>query len=219
MWQEDETVDGLTPRQIQVLQLIADFQSRQCYSPTMAELAAEMQISRSTVFEHIGELQRKGLLGTSQGRARSLKVTSRGSRLLERMASRGAADEGGCRQGVPFVGRVAAGMPQEAVQNEERLSFESCFGYGDDLFAVEVSGDSMIDEDIRPGDYVLCRRTNVAENGSLVVALLEDGETTLKRLFRESKGIRLQPANTAYEPLTSINCQIEGVVVGLVRRF
>ena len=162
MWREDETVEALTPRQVQVLELIADLQDRQCYSPTIAELAAEMQISRSTVFEHIGELQRKGLLRTSRGRARSLKVTSQGSRLLDHMSSRGSAREDVSGQGVPLVGRVAAGVPHEAVQNEDRLSFASCFGQGDDIFALEVSGDSMIEEDIRPGDYVLCRRTNVA---------------------------------------------------------
>jgi len=214
-----EPIDGLTPRQLQVLKLIASFCDRQRYSPTIAELASEIGISRSTVFEHLGELQRKGLLSTSAGRARSLKVTQRGRGLLSRTEA-GQIDsrdvDGG---GVPLLGRIVAGVPREAVENPESLSLESCFGLGGDLFALEVSGDSMIEENIEPGDYVICKRTNTAGNGDLVVALLADAEATLKRFYKESHRIRLQPANADYEPIYTNNCHIEGVVVGLVRKL
>ncbi len=214
-----EPIDGLTPRQIEVLRLIACFCDRQHYSPTMAELAAELSLSRSTVFEHLGELQRKGLLSTSPGKARSLKVTSRGRGLLERIGDAEPRVDAEPARGIPLLGQIAAGLPREAVENTESISLESCFGLGGDLFALEVSGDSMIEENIDPGDYVICRRTNVADNGELVVALVDDGEATLKRFFKESHRIRLQPANVNYEPIYTNNCHIEGIVVGLVRQL
>jgi repressor LexA len=177
-----------------------------------------MRISRSTVFEHLGELQRKGFLTTSPGRARSLKLTSRGRGLLEHVGVEPSDQESG-RGGVPLVGQIAAGLPREALENTESLSLESCFGLGDDLFALAVSGDSMIEENIEPGDYVICRRTNVASDGEIVVALVDDGEATLKRFYKEAHHIRLEPANASYEPIHTNNCHIEGVVVGLVRRL
>ena len=213
-----EPIEGLTPRQVEVLRLIACFFDRQRYSPTIAELAVQMRISRSTVFEHLAELQRKGLLATSPGRARSLKLTSRGRGLLDHVGAE-APDQSDDAQGVPLLGQIAAGLPREAVENTESLSLESCFGLGDDLFALEVSGDSMIEENITPGDYVICRRTNVASDGEIVVALVDDGEATLKRFYKEAQHIRLQPANASYEPIHTNNCHIEGVVVGLVRRL
>jgi len=220
MWPRDtDTIDGLTPKQLQVLRHIAVFHGSRCYSPTIAELAAQLSLSRSTVFEHLSELQRKSLLTTSPGRARSLRLTSRGRKLLRQ--SRVEEPPGGedAPTGIPLVGRVAAGLPVEAIENRDSLSLESCFGMGDGLFALQVSGDSMIEENIRPGDYVICRRTEVAENGQLVVALVDEGEATLKRLYKEQDRIRLQPANGNYEPIYSNDCRIQGVVVGLLRKL
>ena len=218
-----ESNDVLTPRQIQVLRLVATFCDRQCYSPTIAELASEMNLSRSTAFEHLAELQRKGLISTCQGRARSLKLTSQGYALLEQ-AEAGRGDAGiapadAAGTAIPLMGRVAAGIPVEAVPNEDDLSFRDCFGSRGELFALEVRGDSMIEEDIRPGDYAVCRRSVTADNGDLVVARVENGEATLKRFRRDSAGIRLQPANSNYQPIVPTECHIEGVVVGLIRRF
>lgn len=218
-----ESSDALTPRQIQVLRLVATFCDRQCYSPTIAELASAMNLSRSTAFEHLAELQRKGLISTCQGRARSLKLTCQGSELLEQAdAGRGDAciaptDAAGTA--IPLMGQVAAGIPVEAVQNEDNLSFHDCFGSRGELFALEVRGDSMIEEDIRPGDYAVCRRSETANNGDLVVARVEMGEATLKRFRRDNAGIRLQPANSNYQPIIPTDCHIEGIVVGLIRRF
>ncbi len=92
-------------------------------------------------------------------------------------------------------------------------------GGADDTFALEVRGDSMIGEDIREGDYVICRRKAVAENGRLVVAIVDDENATLKRFYREKDRVRLEPANGDYDPIYSDNCRIEGVVVGLVRKL
>jgi len=110
-------------------------------------------------------------------------------------------------------------MPVEAVENREIISMESCFGTGDGLFALQVSGDSMIEEDIQPGDYAICRRTDRAENGQIVVALVNEGEATLKRFYNEGTRARLQPANSDYAPIYSENCRIQAVVVGLLRKL
>lgn len=216
---DTDLVDGLTPKQLQVLRHIADFQGSRCYSPTIADLATALSLSRSTVFEHLGELQRKSLLTTSPGRARSLKLTPRGRRVLESAPLETPDTIEPESGGVPLLGRVAAGRPVEAIENRDNLSLQSCFGSGDELFALRVSGDSMIDEDIQPGDYVICRRADRAQNGQLVVALIDEGEATLKRFYRETDRVRLQPANSRYEPIYSDNCRIEAVVLGLVRKY
>jgi repressor LexA len=214
-----DLIDGLTPKQLQVLRHIAAFQGSQRYSPTIADLASQLSLSRSTVFEHLGELQRKSLLTTSPGRARSLKLTPQGRKLLKHAQAPEPRGEEASGEGVPLLGRVAAGLPVEAVENRDSLSLRSCFGTGDELFALRVSGDSMIEENIRPGDFVICRRAERAENGQIVVALVNEGEATLKRFYREADRARLQPANADYEPIYSDNCRIEAVVVGLLRKF
>jgi repressor LexA len=122
-------------------------------------------------------------------------------------------------EGIPLVGRVAAGLPVEAIENKDFLSIESCFGNTGNIFALEVKGDSMIGENIHEGDYVICKKTATASNGQLVVAIVDNEDATLKRFYRENNRVRLQPANEAYEPIYSDNCRIEGVVIGLVRKL
>ena len=106
-----DLIDGLTPKQLQVLRHIAAFHGSQCYSPTIAELATQLNLSRSTVFEHLGELQRKSLLSTCPGRARSLKLTPQGRRLLRNTQTQTTDDEETLHSGVPLLGQVAAGLP------------------------------------------------------------------------------------------------------------
>jgi len=118
-----------------------------------------------------------------------------------------------------MLGRVAAGLPIEAVEDKEQLSLASCFGNSDSIFALEVKGDSMIDDDIRSGDYIICRRAFSAETGQLVVAIVDEGSATLKRFYKEKTAVRLQPANDNYQPIYSENCRIEAVVIGLIRKF
>ena len=209
----------LTPRQFQLLKAIAGFVASRCYSPTIGELACELGVSRSTTFEHIAELRKKGILSACPGRARSLKLTSRACELLSRIADRGSSYFGGPPTGIPLVGRVAAGSPIEAVENKDHLSLNTYFGSGDDIFALEVTGDSMLGDDIRDGDYVICRRGSVANNGQLVVAIVDNEDATLKRFYKENGRVRLQPANNDYDPIYSDNCRIEAAVVGLVRKL
>jgi repressor LexA len=216
---QTEPMNRLTPRQLQLLKAIHAFQQNQCYSPTIAELASQLYISRSTVFEHIAELRKKGLLSAYACRARSSKLTSKAHELLNYAADHSPDSCPQPSTAVPFLGRVAAGLPIEAVENREHLSLSSHFGTSDDIFALEVKGDSMVGDDIRDGDYVICRRTSSADNGQLVVALLDNENATLKRFYKEKTQVRLQPANDDYQPIYSDNCQIEAVVVGLVRKL
>lgn len=120
---------------------------------------------------------------------------------------------------VPLVGRVAAGQPIEAIENRQDLSLGTMFGRPDDLFALEVAGDSMIDEGIFTGDFVICQKTASAENGQLVVAIVEDENATLKRFYKQPDCIKLESANQAYEPIYTNHCRIEAVVLGLLRRL
>jgi repressor LexA len=209
----------LTPRQFQLLQMVARFQENRCYSPTLAEMASELNISRSTVFEHLAELRKKGLLSGNQNKARSLKVSSQGQELLSELLGQSSPTYDTDVRGIPLAGSVTAGVPVEAVENVELLSLTSAFGSGDDIFALEVTGDSMIDEDIRQGDYVICRRSRIADDGQLVVAIVDDENATLKRFYKEKDRARLQPANDDYQPIYTDNCRIEAIVIGLLRRF
>jgi repressor LexA len=209
----------LTPRQLQLMQMIARFQQNRCYSPTLSEMASELDISRSTVFEHLAELRRKELLSGYPNKARSLKVSSQGQELLSELSGQSSPPYATEDAGIPLAGSVAAGVPLEAVENVESLSLTSAFGSGDDIFALEVNGDSMIGEDIRRGDYVICRRSRIADDGQLVVAIVDDENATLKRFYREKDRARLQPANDDYQPIYTDNCRIEAIVIGLIRKL
>lgn len=207
----------VTPRQLQVLKIVAELQQSRCYSPTIAEVAEVLGVSRTTAFEHIGALREKSLLAKSKGKVRSLSLTARANRLLEQDAQTTSLVQS--ETGVPLLGTVAAGQPTEAIENPETMSLRELFGPAEDIFTVQVSGDSMIDEGISDGDYVICRRTATARDGQIVVAIVDEDEATLKKFYAEPGRARLQPANTAYEAIYSDNCRIEAVVLGLLRRL
>ncbi len=197
----------LTPRRMQILTVIRDFQRRHGYSPTMQELADMFGVSKVTIFEHVEALVEDGLLRRSPHKARSLELTSAAV----------FPDERSTR--IPLVGRIAAGAPIEAVQGPDVVDLEEVFAGKGECFVLQVRGDSMIDEHIRDGDYVVVRRQDTARDGQTVVALLETGEATLKKLYREGDRIRLQPANPSYEPIYVDNIAIQGVVVGVLRKY
>ena len=202
----------VTPRQLEILRFIRDFRRENGYSPTMQEIGDYLKLTKVTVFEHVGMLERKGLLLRGEKhKARSLQVSE------EFIFENEQPD------GVPLVGRIAAGSPIEAIENREYLDVEGLFlPHGatmESLFALEVAGDSMIEDHICDGDYVVIQKRNTARDGEIVVALLDDGEATLKRIYREKGKIRLQPANERYEPILVNRCHIQGVMIGLIRRF
>ena len=196
----------VTPRQLDVLRLIRDYRRRNGYSPTMQEIGDEFGLTKVTVFEHVGVLERKGVLKRGpKHKARSLWVSPEFQ----------FPDEGA--HALPLVGQIAAGMPIEAIEDIETLDIEALFDRPGEMFALRVTGESMIDEQIRDGDYVICQRREKAENGQTVVALLADGEATLKKFYREKRRIRLDPANPKFKSIYPKQIQIQGVVVGVVR--
>ena len=201
---------NLTPKQLKILQLIRDWRVRRGYSPTMQELADEIGVSKVTVFEHVEALIKKNALVREPNKARSLSIAEGISVPDEARPMR-----------FPLVGKIAAGNPIERVANEEEIDLGEVLGGAGDggSFALKVEGDSMRDEGILDGDYILVERTQVARNGDRVVALLPDGSTTLKTFFKEDDHIRLQPANPSFEPIRVRYCQVQGIVRGVVRKY
>jgi repressor LexA len=203
---------NLTPKQLRILQLIRDYRVRRGYSPTMQELADEIGVSKVTVFEHVEALIKKGALVREPNKARSLSIA-------EGIA---VPDEARPLR-FPLVGKIAAGNPIERVADTEEVDLGDLLcgnpGKQNSTFALRVEGESMRDEGILDGDYVLVERTQVAQNGDKVVALLPDGSTTLKTFFKEDDHIRLQPANPDFDPIRVKFCQVQGIVRGVVRRY
>jgi repressor LexA len=198
----------LTPRQLEILRYIRDFRDRCGYSPTMQEIGDHLSLTKVTVFEHVGALKKKGLLRRGRKhKARSLQLSD-GFKFDDERPTK-----------LPLAGRIAAGMPIEAIEDRQSLDLEEVFPPSGEIFALQVVGNSMIDDQIRDGDYVICRRRSSARDGQTVVALLEDGEATLKKFYREKGRIRLQPASKNHEPIYARDVAIQGVVIGVVRRM
>lgn len=203
---------NLTPKQLRILQIIRDWRTRFGYSPTLQEIADEVRVSKVTVFEHVEALIKKGALERNPNKARSLSISDE---II-------VPDEGRPTR-FPLVGRIAAGYPIEKLENRDELDLQDIFGpklgQSGALFALQVEGDSMHDEGIWDGDYIIVERRNVAKNGERVVALLENGETTLKTFYKEDNCIRLQPANPEFKPILVKQCTIQGIVTGVLRRY
>jgi len=203
---------NLTPKQLTILRLIRDSRVRCGYSPTMQELADELGVSKVTVFEHVEALIKKGALVREPNKARSLSI-----------ASNVALPDEEKPVSFPLIGKIAAGYPIEKFEDNDELNLAELFGPSvgrvNTTYALCVDGDSMRDEGILDGDYVIVERRDTARNGDRVVALLPNGETTLKTYFKEADHIRLQPANPEFEPIRVKDCKIQGLVIGVMRRY
>lgn len=204
---------NLTPKQLKILQLIRESRVTRGFSPTMQELADAIGVTKVTVFEHVEALVKKGALRRDPNKARSLSL-----------AEDAPIPDESTPLAFPLVGRIAAGNPIEKFPQQDNLRLEELFGprvgQRAGMFALEVEGDSMRDEGILGGDFVIVERRETARNGERVVALLPNGETTLKTFHREADGqIRLQPANPAYKPIVVKDCVVQGVVIGVLRRY
>jgi len=197
----------LTPRQLEILTLIRDGRRSDGYSPTLQEIADELGISKITVFEHVEALHKKGLVTRRSNKARSLALTA-SARLPDERPTL-----------LPLVGRIAAGRPIEAIESPDNLDLEEVFTSRHPVGVLTVTGDSMIDEHIRDGDLVVYERRSNARNGDTVVALIDGDEATLKKFYREKNQIRLQPANPKYKPIYVRDVEIQGVVIGVIRRY
>ncbi len=201
---------NLTPRQLDVVVAIRNYRHINGYAPTMQELADQLGTSKVTIFEHIGALEKKRIIRRDKHKARSLEIVS--DELLP--------DENRSTK-LPMLGNIAAGSPIEAVENREELDLEKLFSSRQGVYVLRVRGESMIEDHLCDGDYVVIERRESARNGEQVVALLDSGEATLKRFYKEGSKIRLQPANHSMEPriVNADQCKVQGVVIGVLRSY
>ncbi len=208
---------ALTRRQKEVMDFLSKFITKNGYSPSYEELASGLGLaSLATVHKHIQALEAKQYLRHSYNHSRSLEIGERYS--TEEQARRRDAEAG---PSVPLLGRIAAGAPVEAIENPEQLYFSDFVGHAG-TFALEVRGESMIEDHICSGDYVLAERTTSVRNGDIVVALIDGSEATLKRYYLESDGrVRLQPANASMAPIYAdpANLDIQGRVLAVMRKY
>jgi len=201
---------NLTPRQLDVIVAIRNYRHIHGMAPTMQELADQLGTSKVTIFEHVGALERKRVLRRDKHKARSLQIISE-----EKLPDENRATK------LPLLGAIAAGSPIEAIENREELDLEQLFHSRNGVYVLRVRGDSMIEDHLCDGDFVVIERRETARNGEQVVALLDSGEATLKRFYREGSKIRLQPANSQMEPriVDAGRCRIQGVVIGVLRTY
>jgi len=208
---------ALTRRQKEVMDFLSRFIHKNGFSPSYEEIAAGLGLaSLATVHKHIQALESKQYLRRSYNHSRSLEVAERFS--SEERARRTESDY---VPSVPLMGRIAAGTPVEAIENPEQLHFSDFVGH-EGTFALEVQGESMIEDHICSGDFVLAERTNSIKNGDIVVALIEGSEATLKRYYLEPDGrVRLQPANASMAPIYTdpATLDIQGRVLAVMRKY
>ncbi|MFL6299687.1 MAG: transcriptional repressor LexA [Terriglobales bacterium] len=214
---------AITKRQRQMYDFIAQFVESHGYSPSFEEIGEGMGLSSlATVHKHITNLEKKGLLRRDYNRSRSIDVLAPRGKLKTAMnvASMAAAASASATNSLPLMGRIAAGRPIETFENPETISLNDVTR-SKDVFVLEVSGDSMQDEHIVSGDYVMVEKTKTARDGEIVVALVDGSETTLKRFYKEGDTIRLQPANTSMQPIMvpAALVQIQGRVIGVLRKY
>ena len=200
----------LYKKQKQVYDFICQYIQRNDFAPTLREIADAVGVnSVATIHEHLQSLEERNLIRRSKGKTRSLELVNRSVVRLSDSID------------LPILGFIAAGSPIEPYTDPNatfRVSPEMITGKRR-AFVLQVKGRSMIEDYIADGDYVVCEEYNEAQDGDIVVALLDNGLATLKRFYREPNRIRLQPANSEMSPIYALNVTIQGKVVGLIRRF
>jgi repressor LexA len=206
---------AVTKRQKQVLDFVAQFVDENGYSPSYEEIKAGLKLkSLATIHKHITTLESKQYLKRGFNQSRSLDLGPKYVPEQRRVRPDASLD-------IPLAGRIAAGAPVEAIEQRETVGFGDFVG-NPDVYALEVRGDSMIEDHICSGDVALIERTASARDGDIVVALIEGSEATLKRFFREPDGrARLQPANSALQPIfvPMKDLEIQGKLLAVLRKY
>lgn len=198
-------MDPLTKRQAQILEFVTSYIKQQNFAPSYREIGQHFGLSSTaTVAEHIESLKLKGYLKHAENLARSIQPAE--------------IDNEDTECFVPLLGVVAAGKPIEAVATQESIDIPRDM-MGENVFALRVKGESMIEDGIMHGDYIVVQQAKTARNGEIVVALIDEDRVTLKRFYKEKERIRLQPANSTMEPIYVQNVAIQGKVKGLIRKF
>ena len=196
------------------MELIAGFVQDNGYCPSYEEIGKGLGLaSLATVHKHISALEARGYLLRSFNQSRSLELSAK-------YKAEVGPDRGRPTLEIPLMGRIAAGLPVESVESRETVDFGDLIGA--DRYALAVRGESMIEDHICDGDYVLVEKTSQARNGDIVVALVDGSESTLKRFYAEPNGIvRLQPANATMEPIrvAAANVAVQGKVLAVLRKY
>src|SRR5215813_8844018 len=198
----------LTKRQREILDYLNEFIRQHGYAPSLEEIGRRFGLSSlATVHKHLTNLQEKGFIKRAWNRSRS----------VEMLPTRG----GGRAVELPLLGYVAAGHPIEAVAGSETIAVPDALIGKRDSYVLRVKGDSMIDEQIRDGDFVIVEDRKSADNGEMVIALVDGQDVTLKKFYRDNGKIRLQPANPAMQPIMvdPDAVQVQGVVIGVMRKY
>lgn len=198
----------LTKRQREILDYLNEFIQQHGYAPSLEEIGRRFGLSSlATVHKHLTNLQDKGCIKRAWNRSRSVELVPMrvGGRAIE----------------LPLLGYVAAGAPIEAITGNETIAVPEDLVGKRDTYVLKVRGDSMIDEQIRDGDFVIVEDRKTADNGEMVIALVAGSDVTLKKLYRENGRIRLQPANPAMQPILvdAEQVQVQGVVIGVMRKY
>lgn len=198
----------LTKRQREILDYLNEFIQQHGYAPSLEEIGRRFQLSSlATVHKHLTNLQEKGFIRRAWNRSRSVELipTRTSGRSVE----------------LPLLGYVAAGQPIEAVAGTETIAVPDDLVGKRDTYVLRVRGESMIDEQIRDGDFVIIEDRKTADNGEMVIALLNGHDVTLKKFYRENGHVRLQPANPTMKPLVvqADEVTIQGVVIGVMRKY
>jgi repressor LexA len=219
---------ALTRRQFQVLAFLDSFIEKSGYCPSFDEIRRGLRLSSlATVHKHLNNLEKKSFIRRGQNQSRSIEIINKqplegvklasGSRAIAPKSSAAKRDS----FELPLLGRIAAGRPVEAVSNSETLPLSDFVGK-DNVYVLRVKGDSMIEDHICDGDFVIVESGGPAENGDTIVALIENNETTLKRFYRDKNNtVRLQPANSKMKPIVvrEEDLKIQGRVIGVLRKY
>jgi repressor LexA len=205
----------LTKRQKEVLDYLVGFLNKNGYSPSFEEIANSLKLtSLATVHKHLSTLEKKGFIRRGYNQSRSIEVMQLPKPIREQLLDRHVVE-------LPLAGRIAAGRPLEAVEERETISLAD-FARGQNTYVLQVRGESMRDDHILDGDYIVVEQTQVANPGEIVVALVGEDEATVKRFYREPGGkVRLQPANSQMAPIIVLaaDVKVQGRVVGVLRKY
>ncbi len=206
---------ALTKRQKEVLNYLVGFLNKNGYSPSFEEIAHALKLtSLATVHKHLSTLEKKGFVRRGYNQSRSIEILQLPKSVREQVLDRQVSE-------LPLAGRIAAGRPLEAVEVNETISLAD-FSRGQGTYVLQVKGESMRDDHILDGDYIVVESTQVANPGEIVVALVGEDDATVKRFYREPGGkVRLQPANSTMSPImvAAADVKIQGRVVGVLRKY
>jgi repressor LexA len=195
-----------TEKQLKIMEFIQQFRAERGISPTLEEIARHFGVTKITIYEHINQLERKGAIKREKFRARSIEILS-------------PVEERTSRFSLPLLGHLTEGAPIETAEGQENLNLNELVPLDSRCYVLRVRGESLVQDHITDGDYVILERSDDAENGDIVLAILENGEATLKKFYREKNRIRLQSSNGSMKSIYPKTAEIRGVVIGVLRRF